>query len=173
MASQTCRLCVRRNWSHFQRWLDREDNGCPSNLLTLIMNTQWAKKQTNKKNHQSLEQREGLNLLLNGLDGAETLWQSHKKPVRGSQTRHLFLDEYTSHTLRLPNKTGGGADVQGQADWSVLDWMLNKWMPLCGRIDKNTSVWRRGSIVLGRQYESPNQGPRLGENHRPFEILRV
>lgn len=67
------------------------------------------------------------------------------------------------------------ADRQGWANWSVLDWMLNKWMPLCRWINRNTLVKRKQSLysVDNTEFKPKPTPPLAWENHYPFEILRV
>lgn len=129
----------------FSRWLGRENNGCPADLLTLIMNTRWAKQVRGKTTKLRLETTllRGPNLLLNGLDGAAALWQSHKnlfaavqayarthvKSSRECQThanRHVLSCSTNTHSSpvlcshiwrKLPDDQ---VDGQSWASWSVI-----------------------------------------------------
>lgn len=87
---------------------------------------------------------------------------------------YTFLSVSCAHS-RGKKQPDEQADRQGWANWSVLDWMLNKWMPLCRWINRNTLVKRKQSLysVDNTEFQPKPTPPLAWENHYPFEILRV
>lgn len=49
----------------------------------------------------------------------------------------MFFYDFFVHRTKQQD---GRVDGHGWTDWSVLDWILNKWVPLCRWINENTSA---------------------------------